>query len=93
MCYNCGCQNQDDDMGNPNNITTSTLKHLSGHWGKSLDETKSILLQMLQTNDKALTENDHIKEMFVKASQAWGQSVDQAKENAQALLEKELKKS
>lgn len=25
MCWNCGCQMPDKDMGNPDNITTETL--------------------------------------------------------------------
>ena len=43
MCYNCGCHNPQDDMGNPDNITEQTLTHLAEHWGKSLKEAKLIL--------------------------------------------------
>jgi hypothetical protein len=25
MCYNCGCGNPNDDMGNPDNITNGTF--------------------------------------------------------------------
>lgn len=25
MCWNCGCMMPDDDMGNPDNITTRTI--------------------------------------------------------------------
>ena len=25
MCYNCGCGNPNDDMGNPDNITNATF--------------------------------------------------------------------
>lgn len=93
MCYNCGCQNPDDDMGHSDNITTQTLKHLSEHWGKSLEETKRLVLKALETEDKILQEDHHLKEMFEKAAKAWGQSADQAKENAQALLKKELQRN
>lgn len=26
MCWNCGCMRPDDDHGNPDNITTATLR-------------------------------------------------------------------
>jgi len=26
MCWNCGCMKPDDDHGNPDNITTETLR-------------------------------------------------------------------
>lgn len=90
MCYNCGCQNPEDNMGHPDNITNQTINHLSSHWGKSLEETKITLLKMLETQDKTLVEDEHLKEMFEKAAQAWGQSVNQAKANTKFLLKKEL---
>lgn len=93
MCYNCGCQNPQDDMGDPNNITKSTLTHLSQHWGKSLEETKVVLLKMLETGDKALAEDEHLKHMFDVAGKAWGQSLEEAKKNTHDLLKKELTKS
>lgn len=89
MCYNCGCQNPEDDMGDPDNITTQTINHLAGHWGKSIDETKSTLLKMLENQDKALEQDEHLKEMFNHAANAWGQSIDQAKNNTLALLKKQ----
>lgn len=91
MCYNCGCQNPEDNMGDANNITEDTLKHLSEHWGKSLQDSKLILLQMLETQDKALDEDEHLKEIFGKAAKAWGQGLDQAKKNTLELLKKEIK--
>ncbi len=66
MCYNCGCQNPYDDMGHSDNITEPTLQHLATHWGKDLKQTKLTLLNMLETNDKALEEEPHLKEMFEK---------------------------
>lgn len=92
MCYNCGCQNPEDNMGDVNNITEGTLKHLSEHWGKSLQDTKLTLLKLLETQDKQLVEDEHLKQLFEKAAQAWGQSLDQAKENAKYLLKKQLQK-
>lgn len=90
MCYNCGCQNPEDNMGDVNNITEDTLKHLSEHWGKSLQDTKLTLLKLLETQDKQLDEDEHLKQMFDHAASAWGQSTDQAKSNTQALLKKQL---
>lgn len=80
-------------MGDPNNITESTLNHLSGHWGKSLPDTKAELLTLLQTNDIRLEQDPHIKEMFEKASVAWRQNTDEAKKNTMALLQKEVLKN
>ena len=47
MCYNCGCQIPDDDMGkghagvDPNGkaITTKTLQAAADAFGESFDET------------------------------------------------------
>ncbi len=90
MCYNCGCQNPEDNMGDPNNITENTLAHLSEHWGKSLPDTKKELLNLLQTNDPKLEQDPHLKEMFDKATHAWGQSLNEAKTNVMTLLQKEV---
>lgn len=39
MCWNCGCMNPDDDHGNPNNITTETLRRAAQAGGqKSVHE-------------------------------------------------------
>ncbi len=91
MCYNCGCQNPDDDMGDVNNITNSTLAHVAEHWGKTFDEARVILMKALETQDKNILEDSHIKEMFVSAAKAWGQSVDESKKNTLSLLRKEVK--
>lgn len=92
MCYNCGCQNPQDDMGDPNNITESTLQHLAEHQGKSVQEIKSWLLGLLERNDPALNQDEHLREMFEHAGKAWGQSADEAKKNTKDLLKKELNK-
>ena len=80
-------------MGNPNNITEQTLTHLGEHWGKSLKETKEMLFTMLGTHDKKLEEDEHLKEMFEKASEAWGQSIDEAKKNTYNLLKQQVGKA
>lgn len=79
-------------MGDLNNITESTLAHLSEHWDKSLPDTKAELLKLLQSSDSRLEQDPHIKEMLEKASRAWGQSLDEAKKNALELLQKEVKR-
>lgn len=93
MCYNCGCHIPDDNMGSPDNITTSTFKHLGEHWGKSDHDTKLAVYNHLIGNSADLSDHDkeHIDEMFEKASKAWGQSLEEAKKNAQSMLKSELK--
>lgn len=86
MCYNCGCHSKYDDMGNHNNITEDTFKHLAEHMKKSLPETKFIVYNSL----KAGKVDTHLEEMFEKASKAWGQSIDEAKKNTLDLLKIEV---
>lgn len=90
MCFNCGCHNPHDDMGSKDNITLQTLEHLADHEGKSLKEMEQLLLGWLQSNDKRLEKDPHLKEMFTKAAKAWGQSVDEAKKNTLSLLRHEV---
>lgn len=90
MCYNCGCAIPEDDMGSVDNITESTLMHLSEHWGKNLTETKKELLNILLTNDPRAETDQHLKDMFEKASKAWGQSIEDAKKNTAALLKTQV---
>ena len=91
MCYNCGCTIPDDNMGSNDNITESTLRHLSEHWGKKLIETKKELLNLLSTSDPRLESEEHLKSMFEKAASSWGQSVEEAKKNTASLLKDQLK--
>jgi len=48
MCYNCGCQNPDDDMGHPDNITEDTFEKAAKAWGQSVDEAKRNTLELLK---------------------------------------------
>lgn len=47
MCYNCGCGDPNDDMGNPKNITNKTIDEASEVNGmtrkQSLEEMKKVL--------------------------------------------------
>lgn len=52
MCYNCGCGNPDDDMGNPENITNQTFEKAAKAWGQSVDEAKKNALSLLKDEVK-----------------------------------------
>lgn len=89
MCYNCGCHNRYDDMGDQNNITEETFAHIAKHDGKSLEEVKRDVYELL--GKKGLKKEDpHLTEMFEKAARAWDQSVEEARKNTYKLLEDEL---
>ncbi len=51
MCYNCGCQMPDNDMGNPKNITSKTFEKAAKAAGQSTDEAK-------KKRSRASAEND-----------------------------------
>ncbi len=89
MCYNCGCGLPADDMGHPDNITTKTFQEVSSKTGKSVedvkDEMKNWLSNELGGNH---TPNPVFDEVFQKASQAWGQNINEAKKETLKLLEK-----
>ncbi|HZS32614.1 MAG TPA: hypothetical protein VFC42_04485 [Methylomirabilota bacterium] len=48
VCYNCGCQMPDNDMGDPKNITSKTFKEAAQAAGQSEDEAKRNTLELLQ---------------------------------------------
>lgn len=53
MCLNCGCGMPDDDMGNPDNLTTKNLKKAAKASGMSIKDTINNLkagLEMLDVN-------------------------------------------
>ena len=50
MCYNCGCQMPDNDMGNPNNITDKTFAEAAKAAGQDEKEAKKNTLELLQKN-------------------------------------------
>lgn len=47
MCYNCGCGNPNDDMGNPDNITTSTFVKAAEAEKQELVKAKTETLTLL----------------------------------------------
>lgn len=82
MCYNCGCQIPDDDMGHQDNITNKTLDEMAKKMGKSMHDIQHELHDYLEKKG----DNKEFEEMFEKAASAWGQSVDEAKKNTKELL-------
>ncbi len=56
MCYNCGCQRPDDDMGDPKNITNSTFEEAARSMGQSAEEARLNTLELLQKVDAATGE-------------------------------------
>ena len=48
MCYNCGCQMPNNDMGREENITNATFKAASEAMGLSEEESKKNALELLQ---------------------------------------------
>lgn len=54
MCYNCGCEQPNDDMGRGKvssggaSLTEDDLKEMADKWGMSLEETKKNIFSLLQ---------------------------------------------
>jgi len=92
MCYNCGCGMPDDDMGHADNITNKTFEVLASTFAKSVQETKKLVYDYL-TGSNTLSGDEivAIDEMLIKASAAWGQSIDDAKKETLHLLKREVK--
>ena len=48
MCYNCGCQMPNNDMGMEVNITNATFESAADAMGMSAEESKRNALQLLE---------------------------------------------
>ena len=48
MCYNCGCQMPNNDMGMDENITNETFKAAAEAMGLSEEESKRNALELLE---------------------------------------------
>lgn len=48
MCYNCGCGNPNDDMGNPDNITNATFDKAATAEQQSSAEARLNTLALLK---------------------------------------------
>lgn len=48
MCYNCGCQMPNNDMGMAENITNATFEKAADAMGTSLKEARQNALDLLE---------------------------------------------
>lgn len=48
MCYNCGCGNPNDDMGNADNITTTTFAKAAQAEKQTVEDAKKKTLELLK---------------------------------------------
>ena len=48
MCYNCGCGNPNDEMGNPDNITNDTFAKAAEAENQSPKKVKEETLKLLR---------------------------------------------
>jgi hypothetical protein len=48
MCYNCGCQMPNNDMGKPENITNKTFEQAAEAMGLSAKEAKQNARELLE---------------------------------------------
>ena len=48
MCYNCGCQMPNNDMGKEENITNATFKEAAEAMGMSEEESKRNARELLE---------------------------------------------
>lgn len=90
MCYNCGCALPDDDMGHQDNITNKTFENLAKEMNSTCESVKNEMKSWLE---KELvgdhTKNLYFEKVFNRASQAWGQSIEDAKKETLKLLREE----
>ena len=47
MCFNCGCENPDDNMGSSDNITNETFEKAAKAWGQTKDEAMKNVFKLL----------------------------------------------
>jgi hypothetical protein len=78
----------DDTMGHEDNIVEQHFEQLAKKKGKSTEEIKHWVLEMLEKS--AVTDPD-VQEMFLKASHAWGQPVKEAEYHTKELLKETLR--
>ena len=48
MCYNCGCQMPNNDMGNSKNITNKTFEEAAKAMGQSMKEARTNAQELLK---------------------------------------------
>jgi hypothetical protein len=52
MCYNCGCEMPDNDMGDPKNVTDKTFEEAAKAAGQSPEEAKRNTFELLKKQFK-----------------------------------------
>ena len=63
MCYNCGCEMPDNDMGNPKNITNKTFEEAAKASSKSPEEAKKNTLDLLEKNMGGKSKNSQTQKI------------------------------
>lgn len=48
MCYNCGCQMPDNDMGKPTNITNKAFEAAAKAEGQTVEQARKNSLELLK---------------------------------------------
>ncbi len=48
MCYNCGCQMPNNDMGKSENITNETFEKAADAMGMSVKESRKNAIELLE---------------------------------------------
>ena len=59
MCYNCGCGNPNDDMGNPDNITNETFAKAAKAEKQDVTKAKLETLDLLQRELAGKSKDDN----------------------------------
>jgi hypothetical protein len=80
----------EDDMGHPDNIINQTLDRVAAEMNLEPGAFRTKLSHDLeaQAADTSMELDAAVEEMFLRASKAWGQPVEEAKKNTLALLKK-----
>lgn len=100
MCYNCGCGIPDDDMGqghaeldpNGKSITNETFSKLGEKWGLDRHAAQQLVLDLLTGKAQDADKRQYMEHLYEHAAESQGMTIDQAKEDTQKLLQKELGK-
>ncbi len=79
----------DDSMGSDFNIVDLSFAKIAAKRNKTVNELKEEVLKDLE-EDKIT--DPEIEAMFQKATEAWGQSLEEAKFNTMILLRDQLRK-
>ena len=80
-------------MGNPDNVTNQTFRHVAEHGGVSYEAIRHLVYENLKKEiggGEEVKWDNHLVEMFEKAAEASQQEVIDAKKNTFELLKKEL---